>query len=53
MGNFDQLKAMNKMLKWVRKKETRKKENLKRNLARKKRRRRLDKIAKQSRRRNR
>ncbi len=53
MGNFDQLKAMNKMLKWVRKKNRRVKENLRRNLAKKRRGRAARKVAKLSVRRNR
>ncbi len=53
MRKVDQLKAMVKMIRWVRKKNKRVKENLRRNLAKKKRGRAADKVAKLSRRRNR
>ncbi len=53
MQRFDQLKAMAKMVRWVKKADNRVKENLRRNVARKKKRRAADKVAKLSRRRNR
>ncbi len=53
MQKFDQLKAMVKMIRWVKKKKKRVRENLRRNLAKKKRVRAANKVAKLSRRRNR
>ncbi len=52
MENFDQLKAMSKMVKWVKKKRNRVKENLRRNLSKRDRGRAANKVAKLSRRRN-
>ncbi len=53
MKNFDQLKAMAKMVRWVKKKDRRVKENLRRNLAKRDRGRAAKKAAKLSNRRNR
>lgn len=53
MQKFDQLKAMVKMLKFVKKKKNRVRENLRRNLAKKKKTRAAKKVARQSKRRNR
>lgn len=53
MQKFDQLKAMVKMIRWVKKKKKRAGENLRRNLAKKKRGRAANKVAKLSKRRNR
>ena len=53
MGNFDQIKAMVKMIRWVRKTTNRGKENLRRNLSKKRKGRAANKVAKLLRRRNR
>ncbi len=53
MQNFDQLKAMSKMVKWVKKKRNKEKENLRRNLASKRKRKAARKVASISRKRNR
>ena len=53
MQKFDQIKAMVKMIRWVRKTTNRGKENLRRNLSKKRKGRAANKVAKKSRRRNR